>query len=110
MPTLLASLRTRYRAALTGPTNSRRPMRVTLQVALAGPSPARRHAVRLEVFDPHGAAIPAQARTVLVGAAPVAWSLRPASDLPGRWTIRATDRLGAGVAEWSFSLRPRPGG
>lgn len=111
VPTLLALAADPLPApTLSGPTEVASGDAVTLQVALTGPSPARRHAVRLEVFDPHGAAIPAQARTVLVGAAPVAWSLRPASGLPGRWTIRATDRLGAGVAEWSLSVRPRPGG
>jgi hypothetical protein len=66
--------------------------------------------VHLQVFDPHGEAGPAHEGTLLIGTAPVAWSLQPAPDEPGRWTVRATDRLSGGVAVWSFSMRPRSGG
>ncbi len=111
VPTLLACSPDQLPApVLSGPAEVASGETVTLRVALAGPSPARVHAVHVEVLDPHGEAVPEQAVTLLVGAAPLAWSLRPAPDVAGRWTVHATDRLGGGVAAWSFSVRPRSGG
>jgi hypothetical protein len=92
---------------LSGPATVAQGEAVKLQVALARPSPARLHAVRLQVFDPHGQAVAGEAETLLVGATPLVWTLRPTPDVPGRWTVRATDRLGGGVAVWSFIVRPR---
>ena len=111
VPTLLACSPDQLPApVLSGPAEVASGETVTLRVALAGSSPARVHAVHVEVLDPHGEAVPEQAVTLLVGAAPLAWSLRPAPDEPGRWTVHATDRLGGGIAAWSFSVRPRSGG
>jgi hypothetical protein len=94
---------------LSGPAEVGSGETATLRVALAGPSAARFHAVRLDVLDPRGEAVSEQAGTLLVGPAPVAWSLQTAPDNPGRWTVHATDRLGGTVAAWSFIVRPRSG-
>jgi hypothetical protein len=111
VPTLLALSADQLPApVLSGPAQVAPGEAVTLRVALAGPSPAHLHVVHLQVFDPHGEAGPAHEGTLLIGTAPVAWSLQPAPDEPGRWTVRATDRLSGGVAVWSFSMRPRSGG
>jgi hypothetical protein len=111
VPTLLALSPDQLPApVLSGPAQVAPGEAVTLRVALAGPSPAHLHVVQLQVRDPRGEAGPAHEGTLLIGAAPLAWSLQPAPDEPGRWTVRATDRLGGGVAVWSFNVRPRSGG
>jgi hypothetical protein len=111
LPTLLALSPDQLPApVLSGPAEVATGAAVTLRVALASPSPAHLHAVQLQVFDPRGKPATEQAGTLLVGAMPLAWTLRPVPDVPGRWTVHATDRLGGGVATWLFSVRPGSGG
>jgi hypothetical protein len=111
-PTLLALSPERLPApVISGPAVLAAGAVAAVQVALAGPPlagapSAGAHAVRLELYDPHGARVPERGATLLVGAVPQLWALRPApGDMPGRWSVRATDRLSGEVATWSFELQ-----
>jgi hypothetical protein len=62
--------------------------------------PATAHVLHLEMRDPSGQLAEHLSANVAVGAAGQTWLLPLAvGDVPGRWTVRAVDRLGGGSAE-----------
>ncbi len=65
-----------------------------LRLSLANPSPAAATALRLDVTAPDGTPAPRYAATLLLRGEPITWHLPlAASDPPGAWRVRATDRL-----------------
>jgi len=77
-------------------------------LGLQGASAATAHVLHLEMRDPSGQLAERLSANVAVGAAGLTWLLPLAvGDVPGRWTVRAIDRLGGGVAEATVEVLAR---
>jgi len=80
------------------------PVGLGLQGAGAGTA----HVLHLEIRDPSGQLAERLSANVAVGAAGQTWLLPLAvGDVPGRWSVRAIDRLGGGVAEATIEVLAR---
>ena len=92
---------------LAGPADAVPGVPVTLQVALAEPSPAAVQVLRLDVRDPGGTPAPAYAATLRLRGAALSWPLTlPCDAPPGRWTVRAVDVMSQQGAELALRLQP----
>ena len=75
-------------------------------IALATPSTAAAHAIRLEVRDPADHLVDAYSGNLILRGRTETWPLPfAASDPPGRWTIRATDLLSGASASAAVDLK-----
>jgi hypothetical protein len=80
---------------------------LAVRLGLSGPTPATTHVLHLELRDPQGRPADRLATNLPVDAAGTTWLLPLAADAaPGRWTVRASDRLGGGVAEATVDVTP----
>ena len=78
------------------------------EIGLAGPSPAARQIVRIEVLDATGQGDSARAWVLMLGGAPLTWSLpATAIEAPGSWTLRVTEMLSGEVAAMRLSVAGR---
>jgi len=81
---------------------------VAVGLGLQGESPAAAHVLHLEISDPGGRLAERLSANVVVGAAGQTWLLPLAvGDAPGRWKVRAVDRLGGGSAEATVEVLAR---
>jgi hypothetical protein len=77
------------------------------RLALAGPSPAAVHMLRLALLDPEGAARPDRQWILALGAEARDWALPAgAADRPGTWTLRITDLLAGTEIERAVVVPP----
>jgi len=100
-PTILAvSARPLPGPVLSGPDRARPGAQATWHVGLDGPTPAKVHAMRVDLLDPAGMPVRPLSGVLRVGPGGADWMVAlPEGAAAGQWTLRVADSMAARSAE-----------